>query len=230
MYRGGWRGQEVAIKTMSGPRLDSLHERVRGLQKLQHPRLVRFIGPCMQPPSLLVVTEFMKGGSLHNRLIGKPFAVQRSTTALQIGEGLAFLHACRVIHRDLKSQNVLLDGTDNAKLADYGLDLEPAQQGISSHRNMAPEIFNSQPTTEKVDIWSAGCILIELFGGVTAYHDCHNFLQISARMSERRAPEIPSAVPVPVATVIRRCHVVDVSTRIHTKDLLCELGKCTAVL
>merc|ERR1712136_67085 len=140
----------------------------------------------------------MGGGSLHNRLIGKPFAVQRSTTALQIGEGLAFLHACRVIHRDLKSQNVLLDGTDNAKLADYGLDLEPAQQGISSHRNMAPEIFNSQPTTEKVDIWSAGCILIELFGGVTAYHDCHNFLQISARMSERRAPEIPSAVPVPV--------------------------------
>merc|ERR1712050_822018 len=106
---------EVAIKKISGiAHLEEMKKEINALRRLRHPRLVRFIGACVQPPLLLVVTEFMPGGSLHDRLFGQrknPPLVpwQKHMIALEMAEGLAFLHSQRVVHRDLKSMNILLD-------------------------------------------------------------------------------------------------------------------------
>merc|ERR1719382_2349982 len=69
VFRGSWNGQEVAIKKIGGvAHLEEMKKEINALRRLRHPRLVRFIGACVQPPLLLVVTEFMPGGSLHDRL------------------------------------------------------------------------------------------------------------------------------------------------------------------
>jgi len=127
VYRGSWNGKEVAIKKISGvSHLQEMVKEVNALRRLRHPRLVLFIGACIQLPLLLVVTEFMPGGSLHDRLFGGRRSpalnpLQRWAIAAQTAEGVSFLHANRVVHRDLKSMNILLDAAQNAKICDFGL-------------------------------------------------------------------------------------------------------------
>jgi len=242
VYRGSWNGFEVAIKKISGvAHLEEMKKEINALRRLRHPRLVRFMGACIQPPQLLVVTEFMSGGSLHDRIFGRlkdPALTQpqRWQICLQMAEGLAFLHANRVVHRDLKSMNILLDSAQNAKICDFGL----AQQMEATHiarktdgeggspRYMAPECYEASygKLTEKVDIWAMGCIFIELFGNILPYSDCTTMAQLSARiLVERKPPEIPAIVPAPLAEVGRRCLQFDERRRINAGDLHAELGK-----
>merc|ERR1719453_2689424 len=135
VYRGSWQGQEVAIKKISGvAHLEEMTKEINALRRLKHPRLVRFMGACIQPPLLLVVTEFMAGGSLHDRLFdskGKHAPLpsqQRGCISVQMSDGLAFLHSSRIVHRDLKSMNILLDAGGNAKICDFGLAQEMKMQ------------------------------------------------------------------------------------------------------
>jgi serine/threonine protein kinase len=238
VYRGSWQGQEVAIKKISGvAHLQEMKKEVNALRRLRHPRLVRFIGACVQPPQLLVVTEFMSGGSLHDRIFGAlrnppMMPMQKYTIACHMVEGLAFLHSQRVVHRDLKSMNILLDGAGNAKICDFGLaqNMELSATSIprkldgegGSPRYMAPECYDAMhgKLTEKVDIWAIGCIFIELFGGVLPYADCSTMAQLSGRiLVEKRPPEMPPTVPPPLAVLTRRCLTFDAPRRPHAVEL-----------
>jgi len=243
VYRGSWMGQEVAIKKISGVgHLEEMKKEVNALRRLRHPRLVRFIGACVEPPLLLVVTELMLGGSLHERIFSRNQSqpqlevVQRWLIACHMAEGLAFLHSQRVVHRDMKSMNVLLDAQENAKICDFGL----AQQMEATHivrkldgeggspRYMAPELYDAAhgKITEKVDIWAVGCILIELFGNVLPYADCSTMAQLSARiLVDRRSPDVPPMVPPPLTALIRACTNFDPCKRLTGTDLIAELSK-----
>lgn len=245
VFQGSWMGQEVAIKKISGvAHLEEMRKEVNALRRLRHPRLVRFIGACVQPQQLLVVTEFMPGGSLHDRLFGSrrdpPLAyVQRWLIACQMSEGLTFLHSQRVVHRDLKSMNILLDAQSSAKICDFGLAQQMPDMAThiarkldgeegGSPRYMAPECYDAQhgKITEKVDIWAMGCILIELFGGVLPYGDCQTMAQLTARiLVERRSPDIPACVPAPLAMLIQRCVCFDAARRLTGDQLQTEISR-----
>jgi serine/threonine-protein kinase TNNI3K len=224
--------------------LEEMRKEINALRRLRHPRLVRFIGACVQPPQLLVVTEFMPGGSLHDRLFGsrrnQPLDPrQKHLLSCQMCEGMTFLHSQRVVHRDLKSMNVLLDAQPSAKLCDFGLAQQMDSAGAThiarkldgeeggSPRYMAPECYDAQlgKITEKVDIWAMGCILIELFGGVLPYEDCTTMAQLSARiLVERRPPDVPRGVTQAMANIIRRCVSFDPTRRPSSQELQSELG------
>lgn len=224
VYRGSWNGQEVAIKKINGGgHIEEMKKEINALRRLRHPRLVRFIGACVQPPLLLVVTEFMPGGSLHDRIFVSREAPLRSDQqwllACQMAEGLSFLHAQRVVHRDLKSMNILLDAQQNAKICDFGLAHQMCMESThiarrldgegGSPRYMAPECYDAVygKLTDKVDIWALGCILIELFGKVLPYADCTTMPQLTARiLVEKRPPAFPPTTPMQIATIIQRCH------------------------
>jgi len=242
VYRGSWNGQEVAIKKISGvSHLEDMKKEINALRRLRHPRLVRFIGACIQPPLLLVVTEFMSGGSLHDRLFGQrrdpPLAhQQRWAISIHMAEGLAFLHSNRVVHRDLKSMNILLDGSQSAKICDFGL----AQQMEATHivrkidgeggspRYMAPECYDAAhgKITEKVDIWAMGCILIELFGCVLPYADCTTMATLTARiLVEKRPPDVPRTVMEPLASLVRHCLTFEPPRRPSAAELFNELNR-----
>eukprot|EP00913_Durusdinium_trenchii_P035047 g32784.t1 len=147
-----------------------MKKEVDALRRLRHPRLVRFLGACVQPPLLLVVTEFMAGGSLHDRLFGRSQLAatsalgprQRWLIACQTAEGLSFLHSQRVVHRDLKSMNILLDAGQNAKICDFGLAHQMCMESThiarkldgegGSPRYMAPECYDAS-VGKLTDAW-----------------------------------------------------------------------------
>ena len=95
---------------------------------MQHPNVLRFVGVCCEPPNLCIVAEFLNGGSVYDLLhtgtrraaghgagplrLSTPLALQ---LASDVAEGMAYLHAQSIIHRDLKSANLLLDDNDRVK-------------------------------------------------------------------------------------------------------------------
>lgn len=239
VFRGTWGNTAVAIKQINGiAHLEEMAKEINALRKLRHPRLVRFLGSCVQTNLLLVVTEFMAGGILYDRIfsaVGKqqPLAqCQRFEIAAQMTDGLVFLHSHRVVHRDLKSMNILLDAQGNARICDFGLAHQMDIQHTSmarkndgeggSPRYMAPECYDAAhgKLTEKVDVWALGCILLEVFATVLPYSDCSTMAQLSARIvAHRRPPDVPKGIPPAVAELIRRCHEFLPTKRLSSAEL-----------
>lgn len=132
MYRGAYRGEEVAIKKLhiqdgqvTPQQLEEFKKEIGNLMELKHPRLISFIGVAIVSTTLCIVTEFMPNGSLfdvlHKRKENIDFS-QRAQISTQAAEGIAFLHGrCPpFVHRDVKSLNVVMDHGLNAKLCDFG--------------------------------------------------------------------------------------------------------------
>ncbi|KAL6577780.1 hypothetical protein OROMI_010108 [Orobanche minor] len=182
-----WRGTPVAVKrilpSLSDDRLviqDFRHE-VNLLVKLRHPNIVQFLGAVTDKKPLMLVTEYLRGGDLHQHLKGKG-ALSPTTAinfALDIARGMAYLHSEPnvVIHRDLKPRNVLLVNTnaDHLKVGDFGLsklirvqhshDVYKMTGETGSYRYMAPEVFKHRKYDKKVDVFSFAMILYEMLEG-----------------------------------------------------------------
>ncbi|RHZ16572.1 hypothetical protein DYB26_000261 [Aphanomyces astaci] len=148
------------------------------------PYVVHFIGVAWNTPGdMMLLTEFMNGGDLRQVLELTPPSFQwvhKLRCALSVAEGLVYLHLMdpKVIHRDLKSRNVLLDSDFNAKITDFGIARETDDAtmtaGIGTFRWMAPEVLLDGHYTEKADIFSFGVILAELSTNIVPYSDLRN--------------------------------------------------------
>merc|ERR1712217_240222 len=115
---------------------------------------------------------------------------------LQLADGVMYLHAQNptIVHRDLKSLNVVLDLSLNIKICDFGL-TEPMERTHITKKNnggspryMAPELFDSKTKiTEKIDLWAMGCIFIEVCGGPLPYQSISTLADLTREMLVRRA-------------------------------------------
>ncbi|CAN4090085.1 unnamed protein product [Withania somnifera] len=151
------------------------------LSQLSHPNLVRLIGYCLEDEHRLLVYEFMPRGSLENHLFRRSTYFQplswnlRMKVALEAAKGLEYLHSpeAKVIYRDFKSSNILLDANYNAKLSDFGLAKDGPIDGKShvSTRVMgtfgyaAPEYMATGHLTARSDVYSFGVVLLEMLTG-----------------------------------------------------------------
>ncbi|KAJ8562732.1 hypothetical protein K7X08_031184 [Anisodus acutangulus] len=151
------------------------------LGQLSHPNLVKLIGYCLEDEHRLLVYEFMPRGSLENHLFRRSTYFQplswnlRMKVALEAAKGLAYLHSpeAKVIYRDFKSSNILLDSNYNAKLSDFGLAKDGPIDGKShvSTRVMgtygyaAPEYMATGHLTARSDVYSFGVVLLEMLTG-----------------------------------------------------------------
>ncbi|KAJ8564970.1 hypothetical protein K7X08_001430 [Anisodus acutangulus] len=151
------------------------------LGQLSHPNLVKLIGYCLEDEHRLLVYEFMPRGSLENHLFRRSTYFQplswnlRMKVALESAKGLACLHSpeAKVIYRDFKSSNILLDANYNAKLSDFGLAKDGPIDGKShvSTRIMgtygyaAPEYMATGHLTARSDVYSFGVVLLEMLTG-----------------------------------------------------------------
>ncbi|KAM7487462.1 hypothetical protein LguiB_024946 [Lonicera macranthoides] len=187
ILKATWRGTPVAVKrilpSLSDDRLviqDFRHE-VNLLVKLRHPNIVQFLGAVTEKKPLMLITEYLRGGDLHQFLKEKG-ALSPSTAvsfALDIARGMAYLHnePNVIVHRDLKPRNVLLVNTnaDHLKVGDFGLsklvrvknshDVYKMTGETGSYRYMAPEVFKHRKYDKKVDVFSFAMILYEMLEG-----------------------------------------------------------------
>lgn len=156
LYRGTYNGMDVAIKLLERPEADpekaqlleqQFVQEVMMLATLKHPNIVKFIGACRKPLVWCIVTEYAKGGSLknflskrQNRSVPLKLAVKQ---ALDVARGMAYVHGLGFIHRDLKSDNLLISGDKSIKIADFGVArIEVKTEGMTpetgTYRWMAP--------------------------------------------------------------------------------------------
>uniref|UniRef100_A0A3B6KH70 non-specific serine/threonine protein kinase n=1 Tax=Triticum aestivum TaxID=4565 RepID=A0A3B6KH70_WHEAT len=176
-------GREIAVKLLTNDSYQGIREflnEVALLSRIHHRNLVTFLGYSQQDGKNILVYEFMHNGTLKEHLRGGPNDVKitswvkRLEIAEDAAKGIEYLHTgCSptIIHRDVKSSNILLDKNMRAKVADFGLS-KPAVDGshVSSIVRgtvgyLDPEYYISQQLTEKSDIYSFGVILLELISG-----------------------------------------------------------------
>jgi serine/threonine protein kinase len=129
--RGRWRGNEVAVKLFCTGRptpetMEAFKREVFVMNCLRHPNVVLLLGACQTPPKLAIIMEFVAGGSLYQliHVDKRPLSVtETAQLATDICRGLQYLHSINILHRDMKSKNVLLTGPIpcQAKLCDFGL-------------------------------------------------------------------------------------------------------------
>ncbi|PKU59013.1 Protein kinase APK1A, chloroplastic [Dendrobium catenatum] len=177
-------GMIIAVKRLNQNSFQGHREwlaEVNYLGQLHHPNLVKLIGYCLEDEHRLLVYEFMPRGSLENHLFRRGSHFQplswslRMKVALGAARGLAFLHGAdtKVIYRDFKTSNVLLDANYCAKLSDFGL-AKDGPSGEKSHVSTrvmgtygyaAPEYLATGHLTEKSDVYSFGVVLLEMLSG-----------------------------------------------------------------
>ncbi|KAL7221643.1 hypothetical protein ACSBR1_023573 [Camellia fascicularis] len=186
VYRGTLTdGQEVAVKVRSATSTQGTREfnnELNLLSAIRHENLVPLLGYCCENDQQILVYPFMSNGSLQDRLYGE--AAKRKTLdwptrlsiALGAARGLMYLHSFAgrcVIHRDVKSSNILLDHSMCAKVADFGFSKYAPQEGDSGAslevRGTAgyldPEYYSTQHLSAKSDVFSFGVVLLEIISG-----------------------------------------------------------------
>jgi serine/threonine protein kinase len=175
VWLGHYHGQPVAVKRMiDGGEEVGFSREIQTMAQLVHPKVVRFIGATWSSAKdLSAVTEFMDGGDvrslLENRKIDLTWDKQKISIAIDVAEALAYMHSKtpKVIHRDLKSRNVLLNSQLVAKLSDFGLSRnrtyeETLTAGVGTVRWTAPEVMLGENYSEQADVYSFGVVLSEL--------------------------------------------------------------------
>eukprot|EP01125_Pyxidicula_operculata_P012537 TRINITY_DN411_c1_g1_i1.p1 TRINITY_DN411_c1_g1~~TRINITY_DN411_c1_g1_i1.p1 ORF type:complete len:630 (-),score=86.53 TRINITY_DN411_c1_g1_i1:240-2063(-) len=196
VYLAEWRRTKVAVKKLKMDSVQSgesdeksiisdLLRETRFLSTLRHPNIVQFLGLCVTLPNLAIVTTFMERGSLYSilksirtgELPPTELNFDRKVSILRdIAAGMDYLHSRNppVLHRDLKSPNVLIDQYWRGQVADFGLSrIHAANTSTMTHLGtplwLAPEIVREERYSEKADVWSYGVIVWETVTGKHPY-------------------------------------------------------------
>ncbi|XP_078441871.1 putative LRR receptor-like serine/threonine-protein kinase At1g05700 isoform X2 [Wolffia australiana] len=181
-------GTKVAVKVISSSSSQGSREfeaEVMLLTRVHHRNLVRLLGYCDEKQNLSLVYEYMDNGNLRDHLSGALSNgsllnwKQRVSVALQAAQGLDYLHnGCRppIIHRDIKSSNILLNSQFVAKISDFGLSRDFAVDATHITTAVAgtpgyldPEYFQNGGLNEKSDVYSFGIVLLEILTGQSPY-------------------------------------------------------------
>ncbi|KAL4734540.1 kinase-like domain-containing protein [Aspergillus similis] len=191
--------------------VDALKHEIDLLQGLHHPNIVQYLGTTADDQYLNIFLEYVPGGSIATML--KQYNTFQEPLiknfVRQILAGLSYLHSKDIIHRDIKGANVLVDNKGGIKISDFGiskrveastvLGSRASNGGGHIHRPslqgsvywMAPEVVRQTAHTKKADIWSLGCLVIEMFIGSHPFPDCSQLQAIFAIGSNKARPPAP---------------------------------------
>ncbi|XP_053860013.1 serine/threonine-protein kinase PAK 3-like [Vidua macroura] len=222
-------GRAVAVKQVNLQQqgCEDVLKEILVMKEYKNPNIVTYLESYLVSEDVLVVLEYMDGGSLADVVSMKRMAVGHiATVCRECLQGLAFLHANQVIHRDIKSDNILLGRDGSVKLADFGL-CAPFSPEQSKRRSMvgttcwmAPEVVRREPYGPKVDIWSLGIVGIEMAKGEAPYiretSERANYLIGKQGVPDLHKLRLPSGL----CEFLGCCLQMDVDRRGSAKELL----------
>ena len=185
---------------------ESLKREISVLRDLEHPNVVKYIQADLseEQDSIDVLMEYVPGGSIR-RLVSQYKGLDEpvvSAFTRQLLHGLAYLHQNSVIHRDLKCANLLLDSSGQVKISDFGASKRLASAEVKLTRSMkgspfwmAPEVVLKRGHNSAVDIWSLGCVVIEMVTGMPPWSkhslDAKEILKMIAKPGSNGHTDLP---------------------------------------
>uniref|UniRef100_A0A3Q3W2C8 Mitogen-activated protein kinase kinase kinase n=1 Tax=Mola mola TaxID=94237 RepID=A0A3Q3W2C8_MOLML len=247
VYRGTWRDQEVAVKAArQDPDEDitatagSVKQEAKLFSMLQHPNIIKLEGVCLEEPNLCLVMEYARGGTLNRVLTGRRIPPHILVNwAVQIARGMQYLHeeaVVPIIHRDLKSSNILLlekienddIGRKTLKITDFGLAREwhktTKMSAAGTYSWMAPEVIKSSLFSKGSDVWGYGVLLWELLTGEVPYRGIDGLAVAYGVAVNKLTLPIPSTCPEPFAKLMEECWDQDPHVRPSFSCILEQLS------
>ncbi|CAA2967799.1 serine threonine- kinase HT1-like [Olea europaea subsp. europaea] len=253
VYRGVYDGVDVAVKLMDlgdGIRRNFFHktfsQEVSIWNKMDHPNIVKLIGAkasitevnmtsdCNKIDKLqnicCIVVEYLIGGTLKSYLIRNrkkklPLKVV-IRLALDIAKGLCYMHYLKLVHRDVKTENMLLDKDGRVKITDFGVSRVEAKNYAEMTRRtgtlgyMAPEVFMGNAYDHKCDVYSFGICLWEIYCCSMPYPYLASIEETSSVVYKSSRPDIPKSCPDSVANVMKKCWDADPKKRPEMEEVI----------
>ncbi|KAL7616823.1 hypothetical protein Lser_V15G01637 [Lactuca serriola] len=239
VYHGLWYGSDVAIKMFRKQEYPedvilSFRKEVSLMKRLRHPNILLFMGAVTSPHHLCIVSEFLPRGSLFGLL-------QRNTTkldwrrrihmAMDIARGMNYLHHCNppIIHRDLKSSNLLVDKNWTVKVGDFGISRIKHETYLSTNTGkgtpqwMAPDVLRNEQVDEKSDVYSYGVVLWELTTEKIPWDNLNSMQVIGAVGFMNKRLEIPKDIDPQWASLIESCWSSEPKSRPTFQEILIKL-------
>nr|UMO80404.1 Serine/threonine protein kinase [Pandoravirus aubagnensis] len=235
VYRGRWKGIDVAVKRFANQRVDErrrieFRAETAALAAVHHPYVVAFVGACVAPPDLCVVTEFVRRGSMR-RVLDDPTLKIKWTERMRMlrtaAVGVAHLHrVAGIVHRDLKSSNLLVADDWSIKVADFGFarikEANATMTRCGTPCWTAPEIIRGARYSEKVDVYSFGIVMWEVVTRRRPFAD-RGFADVALAVLDGVRPAIPSSCPTDLAKLMSACWYTDPDARPSMEEVVKRL-------
>ncbi|CAO3590166.1 unnamed protein product [Absidia cylindrospora] len=214
--------------------VEALRREITLLQELQHENIVPYLGSRSDDTYFSIFLEYVPGGSVAG-LLASYGAFQEpliKSFVRQILRGLTYLHGKDIVHRDIKGANVLVDNKGGVKISDFGIskkvegDLMQMTSAGSQRPSfqgsifwMAPEVVKQTQYTHKADIWSVGCMVIEMFTGDHPFPE-YSQMQAIFQIGSDSAPDIPTHISADGKDFLKCAFQLDHEKRPSASDLL----------
>ncbi|KAJ3062837.1 hypothetical protein HDU98_001316 [Podochytrium sp. JEL0797] len=235
----GGRMPNAAAEANKKKQADALERELEVLQQLDHENIVRYLGFELKDGSLNVFLQYVSGGSIASLLnkTGRLEDVVARYFTFQILCGMAYLHSKNIIHRDIKGGNILVDADGICKITDFGTSkknaYEMAYQRVTRMSMqgtipwMAPEVAKGKGYSAKVDIWSVGCMVLEMLTGFPPWHKVS--ASIIYLLGTGNSPPIAEDLPQLAKDFLSLCFIIDPEKRPTALELVdhefCRLSK-----
>ncbi|XP_013643362.2 serine/threonine-protein kinase STY8 isoform X2 [Brassica napus] len=233
LHKGTYCSQEVAIKFLRPERVNTemlreFSQEVYIMRKVRHKNVVQFLGACTRSPTLCIVTEFMSRGSIYDFLHKQKCAFKLQTllkVALDVAKGMCYLHQNNIIHRDLKTANLLMDEHGLVKVADFGVARVQIESGVmtaetGTYRWMAPEVIEHKPYSHKADVFSYAIVIWELLTGDIPYAFLTPLQAAVGVVQKGLRPKIPKKTNPKVKGLLERCWQQDPKERPDFEEII----------
>ncbi|KAM7358460.1 mitogen-activated protein kinase kinase kinase 13 wallenda isoform 2-T3 [Cochliomyia hominivorax] len=226
VFSGKLKNEIVAVKKVK----DVKETDIKHLRKLDHENIIKFKGVCTQSPVFCIIMEFCPYGPLQNILKEEEVMLPSRLVSWskQIALGMQYLHSHKIIHRDLKSPNILISTNEIVKISDFGTSREWNE--ISTKMSfagtvawMAPEVIRNEPCSEKVDIWSYGVVLWEMLTCEIPYKDVDSSAIIWGVGNNSLKLPIPSSCPDGFKLLVKLCWNTKPRNRPSFRQILSHL-------
>ncbi|KAL2259163.1 hypothetical protein VTK26DRAFT_7249 [Humicola hyalothermophila] len=216
--------------------IEALKREISLLRDLRHPNIVQYLGCGSSAEYLNIFLEYVPGGSVQTMLNSYgalPEPLVRSFVR-QILNGLSYLHNRDIIHRDIKGANILVDNKGTIKISDFGISKKLEASNILNGANnnkhrpslqgsvfwMAPEVVKQTSYTRKADIWSLGCLVVEMMTGTHPFPDCTQLQAIFKIGGAKATPTIPDHASDEAKQFLAQTFEIDHNKRPSADELM----------